>query len=131
MSHGRQSLRVAPLAVLVITAAAENQTTAAPAVLVRRVAAVHLAALPLLIPTWIVLAAAWWFVSASHASRDLAILSLAVYLVVTPAHEALHDVLRAGGPLHLRPLAPSGARQIRSPRFRQPAHACTVHSASS
>jgi Brp/Blh family beta-carotene 15,15'-monooxygenase len=60
----------------------------------RDVIAVHAAAVPLLIPTWIALLAAWWSLSPGHASRDLAILSLVVYLVVTPSHEALGGLLR-------------------------------------
>ena len=50
---------------------------------------VHLAAIPLLIPAWLMLAAAWWFLSADHSLRDAALLSLLVYLVVTPSHEVL------------------------------------------
>jgi Brp/Blh family beta-carotene 15,15'-monooxygenase len=61
--------------------------------------AIHAAALPLLLPTWGVLAAAWWLWSPEHDLRDLAILSIGVYLVVTPAHELLGEILRlvAGG----------------------------------
>ncbi len=69
--------------------------------LVRGLAAVHTAALPLLVPTWLALATGWWLLSPDHSPRDLAVLSLAVYVVVTPAHEALHGVLRAR-----RPVAP-------------------------
>ena len=65
--------------------------------LVRGVAAVHIAALPLLIPTWAALGAGWWLLSPSHSPRDLAVLSLAVYVVVTPSHEALVDYLAAVG----------------------------------
>ena len=63
----------------------------------RAVAAVHVAALPLLIPTWAALGAAWWLLSPDHSARDLAVLSLAVYLVVTPSHEALVTFLRSSG----------------------------------
>jgi Brp/Blh family beta-carotene 15,15'-monooxygenase len=98
---------------------------------VRDLVAVHVAAVPLLIPTWIALAAAWWLLSPSRSSRDLAVLSLAVYLVVTPAHEALHDVLRADWLPRLRRLPPAVARQKPSPTFRRPAHSCTARSASS
>lgn len=59
------------------------------------VAAIHAAALPLLVPTWAALAAAWWAWSPSHSARDLALLSIGAYLVVTPAHELLGDLLRA------------------------------------
>lgn len=55
----------------------------------------HWAALPLLIPTWIALLGGWWLLSPQHTARDLAILSLAVYLVVTPSHDLLVDLLRA------------------------------------
>lgn len=55
---------------------------------------VHAAALPLLVPTWAALAAAWWWLPAANLvrdPRDLAILSLAVYVVVTPSHDLLMD----------------------------------------
>jgi Brp/Blh family beta-carotene 15,15'-monooxygenase len=52
-------------------------------------AVVHLAAIPLLLPAWLMLSAAWWFSSANHSIRDAAILSLLVYLVVTPSPELL------------------------------------------
>ena len=55
---------------------------------------IHIAALPLLIPTWAALLAIWWLLSTTHSCRDLAILSLAVYLVVTPSHDLLVDYLR-------------------------------------
>jgi len=66
-----------------------------PAALGRAVLRLHLAALPLLVPTWTTLLAAWWWLSPHHSPRDLAILSLAVYLVVTPSHDRLIDLLRA------------------------------------
>jgi hypothetical protein len=56
---------------------------------------IHVAALPLLVPTWGVLLACWWAVSPGHTLHDLAILSLAVYLVVTPSHDLLIDLLRS------------------------------------
>ena len=59
--------------------------------LVRQLAKVHLAALPLLVPTWLALAAAWWLLPEArleHSLRGLAILSLAAYVVVTPPHVA-------------------------------------------
>ncbi len=58
---------------------------------------IHIAALPLLIPTWAALLAIWWLLSATHSYRDLAILSLAVYVVVTPSHDLLVDYLRTRG----------------------------------
>jgi len=58
------------------------------------VASIHTAAIPLLVPTWIVIGAAWWLVSEQHSATDLAILSIASYLVVTPAHELLGHVVR-------------------------------------
>jgi beta-carotene 15,15'-dioxygenase len=62
--------------------------------LLRDVIAVHVAALPLLIPTWIALLAGWWLLSPGHSTHDLAVFSLVVYLVVTPSHEALGGLLR-------------------------------------
>lgn len=64
--------------------------------LVGAVARIHAAALPLLLPTWVAIAAAWWLRSPAHDPRDLAILSIGVYLLVTPAHELLSDLLAAG-----------------------------------
>jgi hypothetical protein len=61
-------------------------TTPAPLLLLRGVAAFHIAALPVLIPTWAALGAGWWLLSPSHSPRELAVLSLAVYLVVTLSH---------------------------------------------
>ena len=61
----------------------------------RALVRLHLAALPLLVPTWGVMLAAWWWLSPTHSARDLAILSLAVYLVVTPSHDMLIDLLRS------------------------------------
>ena len=55
---------------------------------------IHAAALPLLVPTWALVAAAWWWLPAANLPRDprgLAILSLAVYVVVTPSHDLLMD----------------------------------------
>lgn len=61
------------------------------------IARIHVAALPLLIPTWLAIGVTWWFCSGTHSPRDLAILSIGAYLVVTPAHELLGDIL--GQPL--------------------------------
>ena len=66
-----------------------------PASLGRSLLRLHTAALPLLLPTWGALLAGWWWLSPDHSLRDLAILSLAVYLVVTPSHDLLIDLLRA------------------------------------
>lgn len=55
---------------------------------------IHAVALPLLIPTWAAIGAVWWRCSPGHALRDLAIISIGAYLVVTPAHELLGDLLR-------------------------------------
>lgn len=60
---------------------------------VRQVLIVHKAAMPLLVPTWILLAGAWWWLSDNANFRDLALLSLLVYLIVTPAHEVLCEWL--------------------------------------
>jgi len=35
----------------------------------------------------------WWTTSATHPLRDLALVSIAGYLVVTPAHELLDGLL--------------------------------------
>jgi hypothetical protein len=66
----------------------------------------------------------------AFSPSDLAILSLAVYLVGTAAHEAVHDILRAGGPLRPRLASLTGARSPSVP-FRQPVPACIARSASS
>ena len=56
---------------------------------------VHVAALPLLIPTWAAIGVVWWQWSSEHTIRDLTVVSIAAYLVVTPAHELLGDLLRS------------------------------------
>ncbi len=61
----------------------------------RQVVRVHKAAIPLLLPTWILLGVAWWSLSSVTDFRDLALLSLLVYLVVTPPHEVLCEWLSA------------------------------------
>lgn len=61
---------------------------------------IHVAALPLLVPTWAAIAAAWWLLPGGNLPRDLrglAILSLAVYVVVTPSHDLLMDWWRSRG----------------------------------
>jgi Brp/Blh family beta-carotene 15,15'-monooxygenase len=63
--------------------------------LFRHLVHIHAAALPLLLPTWIVLGAVWWLWAPEPAARGLAIVSIAAYLVVTPAHELLGDFLHA------------------------------------
>jgi Brp/Blh family beta-carotene 15,15'-monooxygenase len=58
---------------------------------------VHVAALPLLLPTWGALVFLWWLLPAGaldRTPRGLAVLSLAVYVVVTPSHEFLRLWLR-------------------------------------
>ena len=68
-----------------------RRDTRCPADLPLILARVHLAALPLLVPTWLALAAAWWLLPephVEHSLRGLAILSLAAYVVVTPPHVA-------------------------------------------
>ena len=59
----------------------------------RQVISVHKAAIPLLLPTWILLGVTWWSLSGATDLRNLALLSLLVYLVVTPAHEVLYEWL--------------------------------------
>lgn len=119
------------MAVIAEPAAAPCAPRAGLPTLARNVAAVHVAALPLLIPTWAALAAGWWVLSPSHSPYDLAVLSLAVYLVVTPAHEALHDILWTGGPLRPRLASTNGGRQMPSSPFRQPPRSCMARSVSS
>ena len=63
--------------------------------LVRAVIRIHVAALPLLMPAWLAVGGAWWLASPTHSARDLAILSIGAYLVVTPAHELLDGMLVA------------------------------------
>ena len=59
----------------------------------RRLAALHRAALWLLVPSWLALIAlALWVRPAGI--HDLAILSLVLYVVATPPHHLFHDVLR-------------------------------------
>lgn len=65
---------------------------------------IHAAALPLLVPAWVVIGGAWWLRSPAHSAHDLAILSIAAYGVVTPAHECLGWML-CGRP-HQEPAAP-------------------------
>lgn len=71
----------------------------------RALVRLHAAALPLLVPTWAVIFAAWWWLAPTHSARDLAILSLAVYLVVTPSHDLLIDLLRSRG--HTEQVSPT------------------------
>jgi Brp/Blh family beta-carotene 15,15'-monooxygenase len=85
--HGWRQMRL--LAPVVVGAAPSD-----PRALVESLAAIHRVGLPLLVPTWLVLAAAWWLLSPAHSARDLALLSLAAYLVVTPSHDILIDLMR-------------------------------------
>jgi Brp/Blh family beta-carotene 15,15'-monooxygenase len=62
--------------------------------LAHALARLHAGAIPLLVPTWIVIGAAWWMVPERHTATDLAILSIAAYVVVTPAHELLGHLVR-------------------------------------
>lgn len=54
-----------------------------------RLVRLHWFALPLLVPTWITLLFVAWWVGVDTL-WDLAALSLAIYVVTTPAHELLH-----------------------------------------
>jgi Brp/Blh family beta-carotene 15,15'-monooxygenase len=85
-----------------------------PRSLVAALVRIHAAALPLLVPTWAALAAAWWwlpFVEPARGPRGLAILSLVVYVVVTPSHDLLMDWWRGSDPRRGRAVAPSGSRR--------------------
>jgi len=59
----------------------------------RSLVGIHVAALPLLLPSWAAVGMIWWTTSATHPLRDLALVSIAGYLVVTPAHELLDGLL--------------------------------------
>lgn len=54
---------------------------------------VHVAALPLLLPSLVAIGAAWWARAPDHTLRSLAITSIGAYLIVTPAHEMLGTLL--------------------------------------
>lgn len=73
---------------------------------------VHVAALPLLLPSLVAIGAAWWAWAPDHTLRALAITSIGAYLIVTPAHELLGELLRAPAVRHPR------ARAIRHPSVR-------------
>lgn len=88
-----------PLMEVLAPSATSDHDRLDAATLVRKLARVHGAALPLLIPTWTALGVGWWFLSPTHSAVDLAILSLVVYLIVTPAHAALHRLLDAAEPV--------------------------------
>lgn len=79
---------------LLLAAVVTGTTPTGPVSLARSLTAIHVAALPLLVPTWLVLGAAWWLLSPAHSAADLATLSLVVYLVVTPSHDLLIDWVR-------------------------------------
>lgn len=72
----------------------------------RALVRLHAVALPLLVPTWVVILAAWWWLSPGHSARDLALLSLAVYLVVTPSHDLVVDLVRSRGDTGRQPAIP-------------------------
>lgn len=72
----------------------------------RALVRIHAAALPLLLPTWAAVGTVWWLWSPEHSPRDLAIVSIAAYLVVTPAHELLGDLLRTTGSVPAAPARP-------------------------
>lgn len=71
---------------------------------------IHCAALPLLVPAWVLIGAAWWWLAPEHTLRGLAIVSIGGYLVVTPAHELLGEALRrmAGWRSRGFPVLPGG-----------------------
>lgn len=98
--HGWRQMR---LLVPIVTGAVPVDAAS----LARGLAAVHLAGVPLLLPTWLVLAAAWWFLSPDHSARDLALLSLAAYLIVTPSHDLLVDLFRRRSAIGAGPSLPS------------------------
>lgn len=70
-----------------------------------QVICVHRAAMPLLIPAWLVLGIAWWCLVPEHTPRSLALLSLLLYVAVTPAHEILCSLTKPVIRTHLPRLA--------------------------
>lgn len=54
---------------------------------------IHAAALPLLLPTWAAIGFVWWTCFTGHTLRDLALVSIGAYLIVTPAHELLEQLV--------------------------------------
>jgi len=73
---------------------------------------VHTASLPLLLPSLAAIGSVWWAWDPDHTLRSLSIASIGGYLIVTPAHELLGDLLRA--PVVKPPLA----RLVRRPSVR-------------
>jgi Brp/Blh family beta-carotene 15,15'-monooxygenase len=65
---------------------------------------IHVAALPLLVPSWAVIAAVWWLAPGARSPRGIALVSLALYVAVTPSHDLLIDWLRT----RRRATAPAG-----------------------
>ncbi len=59
----------------------------------QRLAVLHRSALPLLVPSWLVFASLV-LVTQPAGIRDLAILSLALYVVATPPHHLFHEILQ-------------------------------------
>lgn len=85
--HGWRQMRLlAP----VIAGAVPSDTCS----LITSLVAIHRVGLPLLVPTWLFLTAAWCLRSPTLSARDLVLLSLVAYLVVTPSHDLLVDFLR-------------------------------------
>lgn len=77
---------------------------------------VHRAALPLLVPAWILLAAVWWCGAGDHSARSLALMSLLLYAVVTPTHEIVRPSAEGrGGTAITTPADPNGARACHRP----------------
>jgi beta-carotene 15,15'-dioxygenase len=76
---------------------------------------VHFASLPLLLPSLVAIGAAWWAWAPDHTLRSLAIASIGGYLIVTPAHELLAELLRVPA------IRPTLARLARRPAVRHAA----------
>ncbi len=62
----------------------------------RGLVGIHAAALPLLVPTWVTIAVFLHLTGTDFSARRLALVTIAAYLVVTPAHELLGQSLRDG-----------------------------------
>jgi len=69
-------------------------------------ARVHVAALPLLLPALVAIGTAWWAWAPEQTLRSLAITSIGAYLVVSPAHEVLAELLQVPA---VRPAHPANA----------------------
>ena len=96
----------------------------------RAVVRVHRDALPLLVPAWILILVAWWRLAPGHGFRELALVSIAAYLVVTPAHEILGDLVHRTLRGRDRPAASRARQAAARPVSRRWAAGPTVYEAA-